>query len=254
MEKHYTTDAITLKSYDLNDADKIVVMYSKEKGLVRSVAKGIKRPKSKLGSRLDLLMANNLQLLKGRNMDTICQVQTINNFKNIREDISKLMITSYLSEIVANYGMENDPSAENIYNLLYNAIDHISKIDSKIEIILTAIKFQLKMMDITGILPEFNHCLHCRKELNEDVMYFSTEQGGVFCKNCNTASNHSIEMPYKLRDFLTTLLKTDFDKTSVYEEKSTEKVCMVCFNLLKKYISKHSSKQFKSDKILASIL
>ena len=118
LDKHYTTDVITLKSYDLNDADKILVMYSKEKGLMRSVAKGIKRPKSKLGSRLDLLMANNLQLSRGRNMDTICQAQTINNFKDIREDISKLMISSYISAIVANYGMENDPSSNEVYELL----------------------------------------------------------------------------------------------------------------------------------------
>lgn len=254
MEKHYTTDAITLKSYDLNDADKIVVMYSKEKGLVRSVAKGIKRPKSKLGSRLDLLMANNLQLIKGRNMDTICQVQTINNFKNIREDISKLMITSYLSEIVANFGMENDPSAEEVYNLLYNAMEKVADSKTKTEVLLTAIKFQLKIMLVAGILPELVYCLHCREKLVDKPIHFSIERGGIFCKCCDSISNHSVEIPNKLRDFLVSMIDTDFNETNEYETKATEKICVITFNLLKNYISKHSTKQFKSEKILASVL
>lgn len=254
MEKHYTTVAITLKSYDLNDADKIVVMYSREKGLMRSVAKGIKRPKSKLGSRLDLLMANNVQLSRGRNMDVVCQAQTINNFKTIREDISKLMVSSYLSEIVANYGMENDPTSNEVYDLIYSAIETVARAETKVQVILAAIKFQLKMMYLTGIMPELNYCLGCRRELTTQGMYFSVEKGGMFCTCCNTGSNHSVEIPYKVRDFLVSLLNTGFDTENDYEKKANEKVCMVCFNLLKDYISKHSSKKFKSDKVLASVL
>ena len=44
---NYVTEAINLKSYNLNDADKIIVMYSKDNGLIKGVAKGIKKPKSK---------------------------------------------------------------------------------------------------------------------------------------------------------------------------------------------------------------
>lgn len=253
MEKHYTTDVITLKSYDLNDADKILVMYSKEKGLMRSVAKGVKRAKSKLGSKLDLLMANSVQFSKGRNMDVVCQAQTINSFKNIRDDISKLMVSSYLSEVVANYGMENDSGSETIYNLLYSAINNVAKSGTKTEVLLTAIKFQLKMMYNLGIFPELNNCLSCRKELRDNI-YFSITKGGGFCGCCNTVSNNSIALPYKIRDFLVTMLNTGFDEVSEYEQKSTEKVCLVCFNLLKDYISNYSSKKFKSEKVLASVL
>ena len=70
-EKNYTTDAINLKSYDLSDADKIILMYSRDKGLVRGVAKGVKKPKSKLGARMDSLIANTLMFAKGKNLDRI---------------------------------------------------------------------------------------------------------------------------------------------------------------------------------------
>ena len=71
---NYVTNAINLKSYNLNDADKIIVLFSKEKGLLRGVAKGLKKPKSKLGARMDSLVANNLMMIKGRSMDKICHL------------------------------------------------------------------------------------------------------------------------------------------------------------------------------------
>ena len=185
-DKNYTTDAINLRSYDLSDADKIIVMYSKDKGLMRSVAKGVKRPKSKLGARMDSLIANTLMFSRGRNLDTICQAQTINPFRKIREDMLKLMFSSYISEIVANYGLEDDPSSEETYKLLYSALEKISSAIEKKDVIIAVIKFQLKMMLISGIIPEFDTCLCCGKRILNEEMYFSKERGGVFCIECNS--------------------------------------------------------------------
>ena len=66
MQNSFVTDAINLKAYNLSESDKIIVMYSKDKGLIRGVAKGVKKPKSKLGARMDLLVANTLMLHKGK--------------------------------------------------------------------------------------------------------------------------------------------------------------------------------------------
>ena len=128
---NYVTEAINLKSYNLNDADKIMVMYSKDNGLIKGVAKGIKKPKSKLGARMDLLVANTLQLLKGRSMDTIIQAQTVNNFKKTREDFDKLMYSSYISELVMNFGEGSEAASKEIYDLLYKALNRISDAKEK---------------------------------------------------------------------------------------------------------------------------
>ena len=52
--QNFTTDAINLKSYNLSESDKIIVMYSKDKGIIRGVAKGVKKSTSKLGGRMDI--------------------------------------------------------------------------------------------------------------------------------------------------------------------------------------------------------
>ena len=86
--QNFTTDAINLKSYNLSESDKIIVLYSKDKGIMRCVAKGVKKTTSKLGGRMDMLIANKLMLHKGKNLDTICQAEAINTFKNTRNDLN----------------------------------------------------------------------------------------------------------------------------------------------------------------------
>lgn len=80
MKQKYKTNAINLKSYDFGEADKIVIMYSKDKGLIRCMAKGSKKPNGKLGGRMDMFVANNLLLSKGRSMDTVSQAEVLNSF------------------------------------------------------------------------------------------------------------------------------------------------------------------------------
>ena len=250
---NYVTEAINLKSYNLNDADKIIVMYSKDNGLIKGVAKGIKKPKSKLGARMDLLVANSLQLLKGRSMDTIVQAQTVNNFKKSREDFDKLMLSSYVSELVMNFGEGSESVSEEIYELLYKALNRISDSTDKKEALIAVIKFQLKILLIMGFCVELDTCLCCREQVLDEDMFFSSKMGGIICKECNETFGISLKMHHKIRDFLQAMLQFDFNYISEYDEKATEKVCMICFNLLDEYIKNHTNKKQKTAKVLKEL-
>ena len=158
---NFVTDAINLKAYNLSEADKIIVMYSKDKGLIRGVAKGVKKPKSKLGARMDLLVANKLMLYKGKNLDRICQAEALNTFHKTRQNMDKIFYSMYISEVVSNFGVEDDPCSNEVYDLLYKALDKISNAADIVEIMIAVIKFQLKMMLISGLGLEFDTCLCC---------------------------------------------------------------------------------------------
>ena len=250
---NYVTEAINLKSYSLNDADKIIVMYSKDNGLIKGVAKGIKKPKSRLGARMDLLVANSLQLLKGRNMDTIIQAQTVNNFKKTREDMDKLMLSSYVSELIVNFGEGSEAASKEIYELLYKALNKIADSKDKKDALIAVIKFQLKLLLIMGFCVELDTCLCCREQILDEDMYFSSTMGGVICKDCNETLGIKLKMHHKIRDFLLAMLQFDFNYESDYDKKATEKVCQVCFNLLDDYIKVHSSKKQKTLKVLKEL-
>jgi len=251
---NYITDAINLKSYNLNDADKIIVLYSKDKGLMRGVAKGSKKPKSKLGARMDLLVANNLMMVKGKSMDKICQAHSLNAFKGIREDMDKLVYSSYISEIVANFGVEDDPSSEEIYELLYKALNRINSAKDRKEVLIAVIKFQLKIMLIEGFCLELDSCLCCREQILAEDMFLSLQMGGVLCKECNKTFKANLKLNHKIRDFFQAMLQFDFDYESDYDRKATDKVLDTCFNLLNKHIQAHSSKSFKSLKTISTVL
>ncbi len=253
MKEQFTTNAINLKSYSISEADKIILMYSQDKGLIRGVAKGIKKTKSKLGGRMELLVANKMMLVKGRNLDTICQAEALNTFFNLRSDMNKLFYAMYCSEIISNFGIENDPNSKEIYNLFYTFLDKLSQSKTKEEIMLCVLRFQLKIMEITGYSIELQDCVKCLKTPNEEEIYFSTEQGGILCKECAREVYKKIKIPHKIKEFLFVLLKEDFYAHTKYDESATEKICQVCIDLLKKYIEYYSPKPFKTAQILESI-
>lgn len=252
-QKCKNIDAINLKSYNLSESDKIIVMYSKENGLLRGVAKGCKKPKSKLGARMDLLMANTLLISAGRNLYTICEAKSLNTFKDTRKDIDKLMYSSYISEVTSVFGMENDPCSKEIYTILYKALDRISNAKDKVEMLIAVLKFQLKFMKISGFGIEFETCLCCQKKLSKEDMFFSINRGGVVCSKCCSDTIVATKLHYKIRDFLISILNSDFETVSDYDKKATEKVCMVCFDMLKKYIQIHCPKQIKSVDFLETV-
>lgn len=254
MQHSFVTDAINLKSYNLSESDKIIVMYSKEKGLIRGVAKGVKKPKSKLGARMDLLVANTLMLHKGRNLDTICQAEVVNSFYKTRQDIDKICYSMYVTEVVNNFGIEEDPCSEVIYNLLYKTLNTISVAENKVDILLAVIKFQLKMMIESGFSIELDKCLCCHHVVGDETMYFVPSMGGIICADCASSVHYNKkQLPYKLRDFFKQMSINDFDERGEYEQKANEKVCTVTFETLKEYIMLKSTKKFKSTSILQEI-
>lgn len=250
---NFVTDAINLKSYNLSESDKIMVMYSREKGLIKGVAKGCKKPKSKLGARMDLLVANKLMLYKGKNLDTICEAKAINTFKETRQCLDKLFYSMYVSEVVSHFGHEDDPSSEEIYDLLYKTLDKITVSKEKKEVMIAVIKFQLKIMQIVGFGVELDTCLCCREQVLDENMYFSSKMGGIVCEECNGHLGFKTKLHHKLRDFMLAMLQFDFNYVSDYDKKANEKVCSVCFDLLGEYIQTHCSKKFKTTQMLQEV-
>ncbi len=251
--QNFTTNAINIRSYNLSESDKIIVMYSKEKGLIRGVAKGSKKTSSKLGGRMDMLVANKLMLHKGKNLDTICQAEALDTFINLRRDMDKLFYSMYCAEIINNFGIENDPNSEEIYNLFYSFLETISKCKTKEETMLSVLRFQLQVMNISGYSLETDTCVKCNCEIDQEELYFSFEQGGILCLNCKSTTIGVQKMHYKIKDFIKTLQNTDFSEKTRYDELATEKICDFCFKLLKKYIEFYSPKKFKTTEMLEII-
>lgn len=249
----FTTDAINIKTYPLSENDNIVVMFSKDKGLIKGVAKGVKKPKSKLGARMQMLVCNKLMLNEGKSLDVIKEAQAINPFNKLRYNLDKLNYSIYLSEIIGSFCKENTEEIpevnKNIYDLFYKTLVNISNADDTVQTVLSVIKFQLKFMREIGLGLELSHCLKCSVKINEDV-YFSFENGGVTCKGCLDNFSGKIRISVKIIDFLCEILNSDIDKKTKYDALVNEQVASSCFNLLRKYIDTQTGRECKTVKIL----
>lgn len=244
----FTTDVITLKSYSLSEFDKIIVMYSKDKGLLRCIAKGVKRQSSKIGSCFDSLIASQVLISKGKKLDIVSQSQGINTFSALRKDFSKLSYAMYCADIINAFSIEDDLGSNEIYELFYNTLSAISKSKDKLNTVLCITKFQLNIMGLLGYELELDNCVKCLCPAGNNVV-FSKESGGIICPNC--AKEYQNQISIKLINFIKKISDANFDnKYFVDEPLNNELTIMYCFNLIKNYVQWRSPKKLKTQEIL----
>lgn len=253
------TEAINLKNYPLNDNDSIVVMFSKTKGLMRAVAKGVKRPKSKLGARVQMFIANQLMLFEGKNLDTIAQAQSVNTFSKIRSDLDKLSYSMYIAELVNNFcsnDFNKDENYQEIYDLIFATYNKIASASTKEEIIFATLKFQIKLMNCLGWGLDFKYCSKCQKDIEDDIntsCFYSYSLNSFLCANCSDNTN-GIKIHNKIRMFLDELSITSYDKKTKYDDLVNFTVLEKCFLFMKKYIDNLSHKKTKIFEVLDKTL
>ncbi|MEI8377295.1 MAG: DNA repair protein RecO [bacterium] len=247
----FTTDAITLKSYNLSESDKIIVMYSKDKGLLRCVAKGVKKPSCKLGSCFDSLIASQVLIAKGKKLDTISQAQGINSFSALRKDFSKLSYAMYCADIINAFSLEDDIGSSEIYELFYNSLAAIASSKDKLNTVLCVTKFQMNMMELLGYGLELDNCIKCLCPAGQSVV-FSKDAGGILCPNC--AGEYGNKISAKLISFLKKISGASLEnKYFVDEPLNNELTIMYCFNLMKDYVQMRSPKKLKAQEILGIV-
>jgi len=256
LKKSFVTEAINLKNYPLNDNDSIVVMFSKQKGLMRAVAKGSKRPKSKLGARIQMFIANQLMLFEGKNLDTIAQAQSVNTFSKIRSDLDKLSYSMYVAELVNNFcsnDYNKDENYSEIYDLIYFTYEKIATATTKEEVIFATLKFQIKLMNFLGWGLDFKYCSKCQKDIEDDInqsCVYSYSLNSFLCASCALDNVSGIRIHNKIRLFLLELSKTNYKEKTKYDDLVNFAVLEKCFLFMKKYIDNLSSKKTKIFEVL----
>lgn len=120
----YSTEAIVLKRSDLGEADRILTLFTAGKGKIHAVAKGTRRPISKLAGHVDLLCRSQLQVAVGRNLDIVTQAEGRENFLHLRNDLWHMTCGFYLAELVDRF-VEDQTQHYDIYVLLLDTLRYL---------------------------------------------------------------------------------------------------------------------------------
>jgi DNA repair protein RecO (recombination protein O) len=181
------TEAVVLRRHDLGEADRIVTLYTLHQGKVRAIAKGVRRPTSRLGGHLELFTRSHVMLARGRNLEIITQVDTIEPYMGLRADLWRAGLAYYVAELVDRMTEEHSENAA-LYDLLTRTLDRLAsgrRPDHAMHL------FEVQALGLLGFRPEFTVCVRCREPLEPIDNGFSFSAGGAVCQLCRARETGS---------------------------------------------------------------
>ncbi len=186
------SNAIVIGHYSLGETDKIIVFLTKDFGIVRAVAKGVKRLKSRLSGRTELLTYGDLIYFErtAKDLHSINSFDIIESFQTIRENILKLAYCSYIAELIQHVTAESE-SDPDTFDLVLSTMYLIESTDD-LEVIVRA--FEIKLLERIGLNPRLDLCVICSGEINDEVPKFSIQSGGVICGKCSRSGHHAFNI------------------------------------------------------------
>lgn len=177
------TEGLVLKSYGLAEADKIVVFLTQEHGLVRGVAKGAKRLKSKFGGSLEPFSIVRLTYFQkeDRELVSIQQSEIIKSFFELAVQPNTFQKFAYLVELLNDFAPPSDPN-ERLYRMarvcLETSDEHPEMISQMI------FYFELWLLKLGGYLPSWEKCDICKRELGKSEEANLQINFHIACRNC----------------------------------------------------------------------
>ena len=183
----YRDNAVVLRSWKLGESDRIVSMMTQSNGKIRCVAKGVRKTRSKFGSRVEPTNHLQVQLYRGKgDLDTLTQVESIDRFPILRQDLELFARASAMLEAVEVVSQEREPN-EPLYTMLARALHTVSSSESH----LVVAGFFLKLLAQEGFSPSVDVCVLCGS--TTDLTHFSIVDGGTTCGSCRNGFPISVD-------------------------------------------------------------
>jgi DNA repair protein RecO (recombination protein O) len=189
---------VVLRTIRLGEADRIVTLMTEQHGKVRAVAKGVRRTSSKFGSRLEPFSHVALLGWQGRgDLDIVNQVEVIDTFRAVREDLDRMASAMSMLEVVDQVGQERHANPR-LYAMVVGALVALAERDSA----MVAPAFFLKVLALEGSEPVLDACVSCGEPDEGLLVAFDLVEGGVLCRSCRRGRSLSPEALILLRRIL----------------------------------------------------
>jgi DNA repair protein RecO (recombination protein O) len=175
------SEAIVLRSFDVGEQDKIVVFFSRDKGIIKGIAKGARKFGNRFGSSLEpLSLVKSFYYEKERkDLVTVSHCDLLESFFEIQNEPKKAFALSYFSELTEEFSPSH-AKEDLLYRLLLSALRSL-KAGGDLNFLTRY--FEAWLLKINGVLPDFKKCKKCRKILI-GIGWLSPKMDGIFCDRC----------------------------------------------------------------------
>jgi DNA repair protein RecO (recombination protein O) len=183
----YKTEAVVLRSFRFGEADRVLHLYTLDRGRVGAVAKGIRKTKSRFGARLEPLSHVELMLHQGSGeLQTVTGVELVRSHHDVREQQYRLGVGLLGAEAMLRLYTEQEANAR-AFQALTRFLDLLDELEpagaARPALDPLALSFQLKLLWLSGYLPHLTSCANCGSE-TEPLVGYSAKAGGAVCRNC----------------------------------------------------------------------
>jgi DNA repair protein RecO (recombination protein O) len=177
----YVTDAIVLSRFDYGEADRIMTLFTPAHGKLKAIAKGVRRPTSRIGGALEPMAELKVALARGRTFDVVTQVEVTHAWLRLRDTLESAATAWYLAEL-ADRSIEERHETEGLYALLRRAYELL---DAGMESGRVARWYEMHLADELGVRPEVDRCVECDRMLEADEHFrWVPPLGGLLCSRC----------------------------------------------------------------------
>jgi len=179
------TQAVVLRSIRYGEADRIVHLYTPNRGRVGAIAKGVRRSRSRFGGRLEPFFRLDLMLHEGRGeLLTVTGAETVEGYPRLRDDAGAIDTAARACDAVSRLFETDEPHPE-VFNLLCNELALLDA-DPAGATLANQLAFRLKLLLAAGFAPQLAACASCGAQ--DHLTGFSGAAGGVVCSACEASS------------------------------------------------------------------
>ena len=232
----YREQGIVLRTHKLGEADRIVTVLTQGRGKVRAVAKGVRKPGSRFGGRLEPLGHVDLQLYEGRNLDIINQAELIAPFDKVRADWVLSACGSTMAEAADRVAQE-DERATSLFLLLLDGLRQLAGDPDHPSLVVDA--YLLRLVSVAGYHPHLDACAGCGSPGRHGV--FHLDAGGALCRDCAPADTRPLSAG--VLEVLHALAAPDWGAAAVGADPADRRVAGT---LVSSYLSHHLGRPLAS--------
>jgi DNA repair protein RecO (recombination protein O) len=179
----HSAEAIVLRQYSLAESDRIIVFLTRETGILRGVAQGVKKPASRMAAALEPLNHVRLQyfLREGADLCRIRQCETLHSFLGRGPTLERVYAFTYLAEVAQEFVQENNPSPL-FFRLLLASLQAGERHGASAALVRY---FELWCLKLAGLLPNYDRCANCAGDIRNSPFYAWIEAGQGRCEECS---------------------------------------------------------------------
>ena len=246
----YTVNGLVIHRINTGETDRILTLYTREKGKLSAIAKGSRRAGSRSSGATELFTASKFLLGSGKSLDVVSQVEIRNSYSFLRNDLERLARASYFCELLDAFTIPYDDSnCMALYDLFTSALSLLEEENGYLDGVVHAC--ELRLLEAQGYAPELVRCVMCGEEAGVRSTGYSPSLGGILCAKDRFQSEDSFTLMAETVELLH-LLQTS-KKSVLLQTNPSQKCASELAKVMRRSIRERIERELKSAMFLDSM-